>query len=266
MNDLIKKSDVDGMFYPADQNQLREMINRFIDQGKSSSTQDLESIKGIIAPHAGYIYSGAIAGSAYKALQKIKDKIKRVVILSPSHHAYLNGFATHSADRFETPLGMLKVDRQGIDEIKELPQVIEYDQAFHKEHALEVQLPFIQMVFPETIEIIPMVVSGVSEADASMVIEKLWQKDTLMIVSSDLSHFLSYDEAKNIDQESSTHIENMNWKELSPENACGYFPLTGVLATSFQRGYSISTIDLRNSGDTQGDRDRVVGYGAYLIC
>ena len=256
-----KKADVAGLFYPAEPKELREMIEVFISNAKVA--QNLT--RAIIAPHAGYVYSGPIAGSAYRALYSSKETIKNVVIMSPSHNISFDGVATHSADSFSTPLGDLHVNKEIKETISNLPFVKELDNAFIREHALEVHLPFIQHTLPQA-KIVPLIVGHTYPEEIQMLLETLWPDPTnAFVISSDLSHFLSYVQAQKIDSLTAKQIEKLLYKEIHHEQCCGFFPLRGLLKFAKEHGLKITALDLRNSADTAGDKGRVVGYGSFIV-
>jgi len=252
---------VAGMFYPADPQELRDMIHGFI----ASSPHATGPIpKAIIAPHAGYIYSGLVAASAYAQLEPLRDKIRRVILLGPSHHVPLIGIAGTSDDFFHTPLGDIPIDQSAIDSIMDLPQVKRFDAAHVMEHSLEVHLPFLQTVL-SSFELVPLVVGEASPREVADVLERFWdQDDTLIVISSDLSHYHDYNTARKQDRKTSDLIEELAYTQVQYEDACGRNPLNGLLYFAKQKHLHIKTLDLRNSGDTAGSHDQVVGYGAYI--
>ncbi|MEW5757096.1 MAG: AmmeMemoRadiSam system protein B [Pseudomonadota bacterium] len=252
---------VAGMFYPDDPAELRAMITEFLQH----AAPDGPAPKALIAPHAGYIYSGPIAASAYARLKPVKDTIKKVVLLGPSHRVAFRGLAAPQADEFLTPLGRIRIDQTAIKAILSLPQVHVLDQAHLMEHSLEVHLPFLQMVLRD-FALVPLVVGEASAEEVSEVLERLWgNKETLIVVSSDLSHYLSYNAAKSMDRQTSTAIETLDSAAIGHEQACGRTPIIGLLHSARRHHMQVHTIDLRNSGDTSGSKDRVVGYGAYVF-
>lgn len=256
-----KKPDVAGMFYPADKDELKEMIEDFLKTAKVGK----QLTRAIIAPHAGYVYSGPIAASAYLSLYSSKNEIKNVIILSPSHHYSFEGVAIHSAESFSTPLGELEVTQILKEKIKVLPFVHEYDQAFEQEHALEVHLPFIQHILPLA-KILPLVVGHSRPEDIEKIFELFWNDSSnAFVVSTDLSHFLPYMNAQKIDGLTSKQIENLLYQDLHHEQCCGYYPLRGLLKFAKEHKLKITNIDLRNSADTAGDKGRVVGYGSFIV-
>jgi AmmeMemoRadiSam system protein B len=257
----LRQPAVAGMFYPADPAQLRDEVQHFLDQAHADATPP----KALIAPHAGYIYSGPVAASAYAALQPVADKIRKVVLLGPAHRIPFAGLAAPTSDGFVTPLGTVPVDQEAIKRILSLPQVVSLDAAHEQEHSLEVHLPFLQMVLDD-FEIIPLVVGDASKEDVAEVLELLWGgEETLIVISSDLSHYNSYETAQQMDRSTSLAIERLQPEQIHYDMACGRNPVNGLLSLARQKGLHAKTLDLRNSGDTAGPRDRVVGYGAYVF-
>jgi AmmeMemoRadiSam system protein B len=256
----IKRPNVAGSFYPQSSVELSEMLKGFLNDAKSIS----ERPKAIIAPHAGYIYSGAIAASAYKQLVNLKTKIKTVVVFSPSHFWRFQGVAVTDVDYFETPLGDIKVNQQLINKLKQMNQVQVLPQAFEREHALEVHLPFLQETLGD-FELVPLIVGPATPDEVEEVIQKLDGDDVFFVVSSDLSHFHHYDTAVGLDSNTTTKINEGNFQAIGHDDACGYYPLRGLLKWATDHHHKVKCIDQRNSGDTAGDKDSVVGYGAYII-
>ena len=221
--------------------------------------------KALIVPHAGYIYSGPIAASAFAQLKELKHIVKRVILLGPCHRVPLRGLATSSADYFETPLGTIRIDREAIKQIASLPQVEEFDLTHQQEHSLEVQLPFLQEILDD-FSLVPLVVGEASAEDVSEVIDTLWgDEETLIVISSDLSHYHDYNTARAMDTKTCHAIENMNPSDIHYDQACGRNPVTGLLVAAKKHGLQVTTLDLRNSGDTAGDKSSVVGYGAWAL-
>ena len=262
MMSIIRNPAVAGTFYPDRPETLLSEIRAFL--GGVSPEPTSKPPKAIIVPHAGYVYSGPIAASAYKLLAPFKDTIKRVVLLGPCHRVALRGAALSSAGAFATPLGNVEIDHGMDDALLNLPQVSVFDATHNQEHSLEVQLPFLQAVLGDNFKLIPMVV-GDADADEIMeILEMLWGGDeTLIIISSDLSHYLPYGGAKKVDGETCKAIENLDLDSIGDYQACGRTALKGLLKIAGKKGLKATTLDLRNSGDTAGDRDRVVGYGAW---
>lgn len=255
----VKTPVVAGLFYPAAARELRDSVRDYLHAAHIDAD---DRPYALIAPHAGYQYSGPIAASAYATLPRWADQIRRVVVLAPSHRVGFEGIATSSADAFRTPLGDIPVDRTAVSLIEGLPGVQQFDAAFAQEHALEVQLPFLQSVLPE-FTLVPLIVGDADTEQVSRVIEALYGADTLIVVSSDLSHYHDYRSCQQRDRSTTAMIENMQAGEIGPYDACGAYPIRGLLKTAQRHGWRVRTLDLRNSGDTAGDKSRVVGYGAY---
>jgi AmmeMemoRadiSam system protein B len=257
----IRSAAVAGLFYPADPAQLQREI-----QSMLSSVDETDSTpKALIVPHAGYIYSGPVAASAFAQLKDIQHTVERVILLGPCHRVPLRGLATSSADYFETPLGTIRIDREAIKQIASLPQVEEFDLTHQQEHSLEVQLPFLQEVLDD-FSLVPLVVGDASTEEVSEVLDTLWGDDeTLIVISSDLSHYHDYNTARAMDTETCHAIENMNPSAIHYDQACGRNPVTGLLLAAKKHGLHVTTLDLRNSGDTAGDKSSVVGYGAWAL-
>lgn len=252
---------VAGSFYPADAAVLSHMLDDFLDHATAGG----QAPKAIIVPHAGYIYSGPIAANAYARLKPVRKRINRVVLMGPSHRVAFHGLAVSAADTFSTPLGSIAVDQAAIEQLRHLPFVGYLDQAHALEHSLEVHLPFLQQTL-SSFKLVPIVVGDASPHQVSQVLEILWGGDeTLIVISSDLSHYHDYDTAQKLDRHTSELIEALNYQALGADSACGRVPVGGLLKLLRTKSLSIKTIDLRNSGDTAGDKYRVVGYGAYVV-
>lgn len=256
----IRMPAVAGMFYPDDPRELRAMVEGLLRQAPAGPAP-----KAVIAPHAGYIYSGPVAATAYARLSAVRDAIKRVVLLGPSHRIRFRGLAASSATSFRTPLGDIELDAEAIMAIADLPQVITLDAAHANEHSLEVHLPFLQTVLTG-FKLVPLVVGDATGADVAQVLERLWDgPETLIVISSDLSHYHSYDTARAMDAATSQAIEALAAEQIGYDDACGRVPITGLLRAAEDQGLHAETVDLRNSGDTAGPRNQVVGYGAYVF-
>jgi AmmeMemoRadiSam system protein B len=257
----VRPPAVAGTFYPANAAALRASVTGFL----AAVQPAVKTPKAIIAPHAGYIYSGPIAASAYAQLAPRRDTITRVVLLGPAHRVAIKGLAVSSADAFMTPLGSVPLDRAAIDRILTLPQVRSADTAHTEEHSLEVHLPFLQEVL-EDFQLVPLVVGDATAAEVGEVIDTLWGgPETLIVISSDLSHYHDYDTARRLDRATSKAIEALRPQDIGFDQACGRIPVNGLLEVAKRRGLRVTTLDLRNSGDTAGSRDRVVGYGAWVF-
>ena len=258
---MNRRPAVAGSFYPADPIELREMVDQYLIDAET----DAKVPKAIIAPHAGYIYSGSIAASAYARLKKARHSINRVVLIGPSHRVAFRGLAVSRSSVFSTPLGNVEVDQDAVQSIVALPFVEYIEQAHTLEHSLEVHVPFLQETLDQ-FKLVPIVAGDASPDQVSQVLDRLWGGDeTLIVISSDLSHYHDYLTAKRLDKQTSDLIEQLQYENLSSEGACGKVGITGLLKLLRQKSLHIKTVDLRNSGDTAGDKDRVVGYGAYVV-
>ncbi|MGR9116809.1 MAG: AmmeMemoRadiSam system protein B [Gammaproteobacteria bacterium] len=258
---MNRRPAVAGSFYPANPIELREMVDQYLEDAET----DAKVPKAIIAPHAGYIYSGPIAASAYARLKKARQSIKRVVLIGPSHRVAFRGLAVSRSDTFITPLGDVEVDMEAVASIATFPFVEYIEQAHTLEHSLEVHVPFLQETL-DNFKLVPIVAGDASPNQVFKVLDKLWGGDeTLIVVSSDLSHYHDYATAKQLDRQTSDLIEQLKYETLSPEGACGKVPVTGLLKLLREKSMHIKVVDLRNSGDTAGDKFRVVGYGAYVV-
>jgi len=258
----VRPAAVAGAFYPADPQSLTRSIDASL---MSCDTLGGVVPKALIVPHAGYIYSGPVAASAYARLRPARAKIHRVVLLGPTHRVAIQGLATSSAEAFRTPLGTVPVDRNAQAEVLDLPQVCIDDRAHAFEHSLEVQLPFLQRVL-EKLCIVPFAVGDATDEEVSEVLERLWGGDeTLIVISSDLSHYHDYEAARRLDLATTRAIEALEPEGLGWESACGRIPIRGLLRSARRHGLRVATLDLRSSGDTAGPREEVVGYGAYAF-
>lgn len=259
--DNIRSPAVAGLFYPNDSQTLRNMVQGFIKEAKTSGKPP----KALIAPHAGYVYSGPVAASVYALLPPVKNTIRKVVLIGPSHRVGFRGIAFSSAESYATPLGLVPIDRTSLEKIRSLPFVGLLDQAHAQEHSLEVHLPFLQEVLG-TFELIPLVAGDATPEQVCAVLEQLWGgPETLIVISSDLSHYQDYATAQKMDCATSEAIENLEGDRIDRESACGRVPIKGLLYFARKKGFSVKALDVRNSGDTAGNKDRVVGYGAYVL-
>lgn len=256
----IRYPAVAGQFYPGDAKRLKRAVEEYL---ADNAVEVDRRPKAIVAPHAGYIYSGPIAGTAFSYLSAANGDINKVVLIGPAHRAATRGVAVSEAQAFATPLGVVPVDRQSCSEIEALKQVRVFERAHNQEHCLEVQLPFLQTIFAD-FEIVPMVVGDASPEEVAEVLELLWGgSETVVIVSSDLSHYHDYATASRLDRETSNRIEEL--QPVFEGQACGRRAINGLLQLARERKMKAETVDLRNSGDTAGPEDRVVGYGAYAF-
>ena len=229
----VRPTAVAGAFYPGDAKDLSQMLDHFIEQAQPPALR--QPPKAIIAPHAGYIYSGAVAASVY-SLFKDADHITRIILLGPAHRIPFKGLAASSADFFETPLGNVKIDKDSFELIKDLPQITTLDEAHALEHSLEVHLPFFQKLLPNAV-VLPLVVGDANIDDVAEVLHSLWGgAETLIVVSSDLSHYLAYEIAKKIDVVTSKAIEELKPQNIRTEQACGARPIHGLLKVASEKG------------------------------
>lgn len=257
----IRRPAVAGAFYPREASVLQAEVQAYLAGARASRAAPP---KAIIAPHAGYVYSGAIAASIYARLAPLRGRITRVVLAGPAHRVYVTGAAIPAARAFASPLGDVALDSEALASLRELPFVEESDRAHALEHSLEVHLPFLQAVLG-SFRLVPIVVGGADPAQMARILETAWGGDeTLVVVSSDLSHYLPYDAARARDRDTADAILRLD-PRLEPEEACGAAPINGLLEVARRRGLVPELVDLRNSGDTAGDRDRVVGYAAFAF-
>ncbi len=268
----IRRPAVAGLFYPADPQDLRETVDDLLAGASLDGPNAGAALaKAVIAPHAGYAYSGPIAATIYQWVAASRDRrtsigeppVARVVLIGPAHRVGFRGLAVSGARGFESPLGVAPVDRDSVNQISILPGVQVRDDPHEAEHSLEVHIPFLKRLFSE-FRLVPIVVGDASSADVADVLRAVWGgPETLVVVSSDLSHYLEYDAARRTDRETARAIEALRFDEIRPHQACGALPVNGLLRVARERNLRARSLDLRNSGDTAGSRDRVVGYGAF---
>ncbi|NQV16019.1 AmmeMemoRadiSam system protein B [bacterium] len=261
MTNFTRPAAVAGSFYPADPAFLQKQLIQLLSEATYKSAL---VPKAIIVPHAGYIYSGSIASAAYRSIQQHNDTIRKVILFGPGHRVAVHGLAVPRVNQFQTPLGDINLDQKTIRELVDTFTQVSYsDLAHSEEHSIEVQLPFLQTAL-DKFSLIPLVVGDATEIEVAAVIEHLWGDDeTLIVISSDLSHFHNYDKAVRVDTETAEIIESFRGMDLSERSACGRIPISGILLVARKKKMNIQRFDLRNSGDTAGDRQRVVGYGAW---
>jgi AmmeMemoRadiSam system protein B len=253
---------VAGLFYPGDANELRQDVSRYVEAGSPRASAGPP--KALIVPHAGYQYSGPVAGFAYRQLRDWSAAIRHVVMIGPSHRVPMRGLAAPAVDAFATPLGAVPIDAACRERLLELGLVGISDAAHAAEHSLEVQLPFLQVVLAD-FDILPITVGSASPEQVARVIEATWGgRDTLLLVSSDLSHYHAWNEARQLDAGTTRAILERR-SDLLGEQACGACGINGLMQVARKRGLAVELLDLRNSGDTAGDRSRVVGYGSYAL-
>jgi AmmeMemoRadiSam system protein B len=258
----IRRAAVAGLFYPADPSELESTVEDLLAHCKAKHGSG--RLCALIVPHAGYVYSGPVAAEAFALLRTENQRAARVVIIGPAHRMLIQGIAVSSARGFVTPLGITPLDTPAIAEVANFPSVVVDDEPHADEHALEVELPFLQTVLG-SIRIVPLLVGSAAPREVAEVLSRLWEDDTLIVVSSDLSHYLRYEDARLRDCATAEAIERLDETAIDFEDACGALAIRGLLIEATRRGLSIERLALRNSGDTAGDRDRVVGYGAWAI-
>ena len=258
---VIREPAVAGQFYPGNASELCTTIRMLFEEVQE---EDSPAPKALIVPHAGYIYSGPVAATAYARLRPYREQYTRVILLGPCHRVAVRGLAMSGADVFRTPLGDVPLDRDVISGLA-APEVRIADATHQFEHSIEVHLPFLQTVI-ESFSLVPLVVGDATRETVAEVIDALWGgPETLIVISSDLSHYLTYNEARSRDQATCQAIESLESHSIDHDGACGATPIGGFLISAKQRSMKVTTLDLRNSGDTAGDRNRVVGYGSWLF-
>ena len=259
----VRAPAVAGMFYPGESRELAQSLSQMLGTA-AHDAPERAAPKAIIAPHAGYIYSGPVAASVYALLAPARRTITRVVLLGPTHRVAVRGLALPGCEAFATPLGPVEIDRAAVEMLRKLPQVTVSAQVHALEHSLEVHVPFLQSVL-ETFTLVPLAVGHASAQEVAEVLDALWGgPETLIVVSSDLSHYLSYGDAQAVDRATAQAILGLS-TDISHEQACGATPVTGLNQVARGRKLKPELIDLRNSGDTAGDKNRVVGYGAFAF-
>ncbi len=259
----IRPAAVAGAFYPGQPSVLSKTVLALLADA-SPDRNDAVVPKALIVPHAGYIYSGATAALAYARLTGARSQIRRVVLLGPVHRVPVRGLALPGVAAFETPLGKVPIDQAAVAALTDLPQVVVSAPAHAREHALEVQLPFLQSVLDD-FKLVPLAVGNATPAEVAQVLEALWGgPETLIVISTDLSHFLPYGAAQTLDRDTVQHIMNFDGA-LTHEQACGGTPVNGLLLAAKRHGLRVQLLGLCNSGDTAGDKDRVVGYAAFAF-
>lgn len=266
----VRPAAVAGSFYPADSQTLAKNINALLDATISDAGRKIDLItkpvppKAIVVPHAGYIYSGQTAAVAYSRLAAWHNTIKRVILLGPVHRVPVRGLALPDADSFATPLGEIELDKAAMASIADMKQVVVNSLAHAQEHSLEVQLPFLQSVLDD-FKLVPLAIGDASPAEVAEVLNVLWGgPETIIVVSSDLSHYLPYAMAEAVDQSTVQDILNMR-ETLTHQQACGGTPVNGLISAARKHHLHPILLDLCNSGDTAGDKSRVVGYASFMF-
>ena len=261
-NASVRPPAVAGLFYPADAAQLRDAVAQYLNAPAPDNPR--ESPKALIVPHAGYVYSGSVAAAAYAAIASRRESIRHVVVIGPSHRVYLRGIAVPEWSSFATPLGTVTVDREGSSRLLKSGDVIAANAPHANEHCLEVQLPFLQTLLDD-FTLLPLVVGAATPQHVASVLASVWgDADTLVLISSDLSHYHPYAVAQQMDAATSDSILRRA-TDLTGEQACGAACINGLLHFAREQELDVTQILRLNSGDTAGDRSRVVGYGAFAI-
>ena len=257
----VRPAAVSGSFYPRQHQALAQEVAALLGAAKQHQSV---TPKALIAPHAGYIYSGPVAANAHALLEPARGRIKRVVLLGPAHFVAVQGLALPDASGFATPLGVVQLDEASMETLSRLPQVSQSNAAHASEHSLEVHLPFLQTVL-EKFTLVPLAVGDATPEEIADVLDLLWGgEETLIVVSSDLSHYLPYETARRVDQATAQAILDLR-EPISHQQACGASPVNGLLLAAQRHCLIPELLDLRNSGDTAGDRSRVVGYAAFAF-
>jgi len=255
-----RRAAVAGSFYPDSPSVLGSLVDRLLQENAVAGPAP----KALIAPHAGFVYSGPVAASVYSMLRPARERISRVVMMGPSHAVPLDGMAVPRSEVFETPLGEIPLDLDGMRSLLQLPAMNQREDAHCWEHSLEAQLPFLQRVLGP-FSLLPIVVGMASAEEVAQALGLAWGGDeTLVVISSDLSHYHSYEQARERDGATRDAILGLR-TDIGPRQACGCHAVNGLLLLARRRGLRVTEVDMRNSGDTAGPRDRVVGYGAFAL-
>lgn len=251
-----------GRFYPSNPTRLRADVQSYLAQ---AGRWEAAVPGAVIAPHAGYVYSGVVAASAFAALAPAHARLRRVILIGPSHYEEFDGLAATRTEAFLTPLGPVRVDAAAVERALGLSQVRVLDRVHAPEHALEVELPFLQTVLSD-FRLVPLLVGHATPEAVGEVLERLWDgPETGLVVSSDLSHYLEQSAARKQDQATADDIVALREDRLDAAAACGHHAIAGLLAVARRRSLRGQVLDLRNSGDTAGSPERVVGYGAFAF-
>lgn len=261
MTRIVRPAAVAGSFYPANADALQTQVSGYLRESQTAITHP----KAIIVPHAGYIYSGPVAASGYATLKNRDVPYSRVVLIGPSHRVPFRGVATSGATHFSTPLGDIPLDTQAIRELETLDPVVSLNEAHALEHSLEVQLPFLQESLSQ-FSLIPLVIGEISPEQLAELLDTLWDgPETLLVISSDLSHYHDYESAQKMDSATAEAISSLTPSTIGYDDACGRTGVNALLILAQRKGYEMKLLDLRNSGDTAGSYDQVVGYGSWAM-
>ena len=256
-----------GTFYPSDPAALRATVDRHLRAAAETAAGAVPGAppKAVVAPHAGYAYSGPVAAFAYARLLPHRGRVERVVLLGPAHRLRLTAIAAPGVDALATPLGTVPLDTAWRDRLVAAGSIVVSDRAHAGEHSLEVHLPFLQVALGG-VSVLPLVVGQVPAAAVADLLDSVWGgEETLIVVSTDLSHYHDHDTATELDRRTAAAIAARRPEAVEPGDACGVYPLRGLLAAAGRRGLDVELLDLRTSGDTSGRTDRVVGYGAFAL-
>lgn len=260
MGNLVRAPVVAGVFYPEGKGELGALVDRLLEGAHPAV--EAKPPKAIVVPHAGYVYSGPIAASAFKLFQPISDRIQRIILIGPAHRVYLDGLASPGASALATPLGHIHVDEESLAKV---PEVVDDPRAHAHEHSLEVQIPFLQRIAPNA-KIIPLVVGHAPPEVVGRILEQLWDgPETRIVISSDLSHYLPYEEGRHADARTARRIASLGAQPIGADEACGASGINGLLWVARKKQLRGRIVDLRSSGDTAGSREEVVGYGAFAF-
>jgi hypothetical protein len=254
----VREACVAGLFYPEDKIELKEFIRKTVE----STSIEYNNPKAVIVPHAGYIYSGHIAAKAFRQLGN-NNKIKKILLMGPSHRVSIRGVVLADSEFFETPLGRIPVNGGICDKLLENSSVQVNPEAHRYEHSIEVQLPFLQYIFKDNLEIIPVLTNNASPYLINSILEPVWNDIDNFVISTDLSHYLSYKDAIQKDNKTCELIEKLEYKSLDEDDACGLAGVKGLLLTLLKKNMKIKCIDKCNSGDSGSNKNRVVGYAAF---
>jgi AmmeMemoRadiSam system protein B len=257
----VRPPAVAGRFYPDDPRELEATVRGFLDTASGHRPPRDTLPVALVAPHAGYEYSGPVAASAYALVTNAPDRFRRAVLLGPSHYVAFEGCTLPECAAFTTPLGEHAVDADAVRALA-VGGVARWARPHRDEHCLEVQLPFVRVALG-ALPLVPIVTGDAEPDEIADVIETLWTAETLVLVSSDLSHYLPYDRAREVDTATAAAVEALDVDGIGPHRACGAVALRGLMAWARRRGLEARCVDLRNSGDTAGPKSRVVGYGAF---
>lgn len=252
---------VAGSFYPRAADELSRTVTDLLGAARAEGRA---GIRGIIAPHAGYVYSGPVAAEAFASARSVEGRFRRAVIIGPSHFVLFHGVAAPSHGAFATPLGEIPIDTGAVRTLAEEGLVVIDDAPHAPDHAIEVELPFLQAIFG-AMPIVPLLFGAVSASAVAAAIARLWTAETLLVISSDLSHYETYASARTHDARTAAAIESRDEAAIGPDDACGHLAIRGALIEAARRGLALERLDLRNSGEAAGDRESVVGYGAWVV-